>query len=81
MAKAKEKKKEGNIFVRILDRYFVKAGTLKENLKEVNLCRTQVKIGLAEEDLNYFLTNSIGNHHIIITGNHEDVVREFYKWM
>ena len=65
----------------LLDRYFVKAGTLAENLCETNLCRTQIRIGLAEEDLNYFLTKSIGNHHMIVTGDYEELVKEFYKWL
>lgn len=65
----------------LLDRYFVKAGTLEENLCETNLCRTQIRIRLEEEALRYFLTHSIGNHHLIVTGDHEEVVKEFYKWL
>ena len=65
----------------LLDRYFVKAGTLAENLCETNLCRTQIRIGLDEEDLNYFLTKSIGNHHLIVNGDYEELVKEFYKWL
>ena len=65
----------------LLDRYFVKAGTLAENLCETNLCRTQIRIGLDEEDLNYFLTRSIGNHHLIVNGDYEELVKEFYKWL
>jgi L-fucose isomerase-like protein len=65
----------------LLDRYFVRCGELKENLTETNLCRTQIRIALKEEDLNYFLTRSIGNHHLIVTGNHEEVVNEFFKWL
>lgn len=65
----------------LLDRYFVKCGELKENLKETNLCRTQVKIHLSEEDLNYFLTESIGNHHMIVNGDYVELVNEFYRWL
>ena len=36
---------------------------------------------LAEEDLNYFLTRSIGNHHMIVSGDYEALVHEFYKWL
>ena len=64
----------------LLDRYFAASGELKENLKETNLCRTQVRIGLSEKDLNYFLTNSIGNHHMIINGDYKALVDEFYRW-
>ena len=65
----------------LMDRYFVKKGELKENLCERNLCRTQVKIHMEEEDLNYFLTKSIGNHHMIINGDYVELVNEFYKWL
>ena len=65
----------------LMDRYFVRNAELKENLTETNLCRTQVKIHMKPEDLNYFLTNSIGNHHMIVNGQWEDLVTEFYKWL
>ena len=65
----------------LLDRCFVKAGILEENLKETNLCRTQIKIKLEEEDLNYFLTHSIGNHHLIISGDYTELIKEFYRWL
>ena len=65
----------------LLDRFFVKTGMLEENLSETNLCRTQIKIKLDEEDLRYFLTRSIGNHHLIISGDHEALIKEFYRWL
>lgn len=64
----------------LLDRHFVSAGLLSENLSEANLCRTQIKIRLGEEDLNYFLTRSIGNHHLIVTGDFREEVNEFFRW-
>ena len=64
----------------LLDRHFVRTGLLSENLCEANLCRTQIKIRLEEEDLNYFLTKSIGNHHLIVTGDFEEEVNEFFRW-
>ena len=65
----------------LLDRYFVAAGELKENLTETNLCRTQVRIHLDEETLRYFLTRSIGNHHLIVTGDWKELVDEYYRWL
>lgn len=62
----------------LLDKHFVQNGEILENLNERNLCRTQVKIKM--NNLNYFLTESIGNHHLICTGHHADLVEEFYKW-
>lgn len=64
----------------LMKEYFAVAGQLEENLKETNLCRTQVKIHLDEETLNYFLTESIGNHHLIVTGDWVELIDEFYKW-
>ena len=64
----------------LLDRHFVKAGLLSENLCETNLCRTQIRIRLEEEDLRYFLTRSIGNHHLIVNGDYEQEVEEFFRW-
>jgi len=64
----------------LMENYFVAAGELKENLKERNLCRTQVKIHLDEDTLEYFLTESIGNHHMIVNGDWVDLIDEFYKW-
>ena len=65
----------------LLDRHFVRTGELKENLTEVNLCRTQIRIHLKEDDLKYFLTQSIGNHHLIINGEYENLVEEFFRWI
>ncbi|MPN37331.1 hypothetical protein SDC9_184847 [bioreactor metagenome] len=65
----------------LLDRYFVGKGELIENLHETNLCRTQLKIHMNNEDLNYFLTKSIGNHHLICIGDYSEIVREFFKWI
>lgn len=75
--------KEGPITVFKTDglaqRYFVSSGTLAKNLSERNLCRTQVLLKL-DEDVNYFLTESIGNHHIIIKGDYVDLIHEFFRW-
>ncbi len=64
----------------LMQQYFAAAGELKENLKERNLCRTQVRIHLDEQTLEYFLTESIGNHHMIINGDWVELIDEFYKW-
>lgn len=77
------KLKEGPITVfktdGLLNEFFVTGGTLLENLSEYNLCRTQVRLKL-DKSVNYFLTESIGNHHLIIHGDHSALVEEFYKW-
>lgn len=41
-------------------------GTILENQDDERKCRTQILIQLDEtSDINYFLTSSIGNHHVI----------------
>ncbi|TET06496.1 MAG: hypothetical protein E3J83_05975 [Candidatus Atribacteria bacterium] len=59
--------------------YFVSGGEIVENLNEENLCRTQIRLRI-DEDVKYFLQNSIGNHHLICKGDYSKLVREFFKW-
>ena len=51
-----------------LKRHFVAEGELLGNQYEQNLCRTQVILQLDPGDARYFLTDPIGNHHIIVPG-------------
>ena len=51
-----------------LKRHFAAEGELIGNQYEQNLCRTQVLLQLKPEDAHYFLTDPIGNHHIIVPG-------------
>lgn len=60
-----------------LDRWFVSEGELLYNQYEDNLCRTQIAIRIPNEDAAYFLTDPIGNHHIIIPGHHKQLIQEF----
>ena len=60
-----------------LSRMFVAEGMLVENRAEAGLCRTQQVIRLADaEQTRYFLTNPIGNHHIIIPGHQAAALHE-----
>ncbi len=59
-----------------LDRHFAAQGELLYNQYEDNLCRTQVVLQLAPEDARYFLTDSIGNHHIILPGHCKALLEE-----
>lgn len=59
-----------------LDRHFVKAGTIVENLHEAHLCRTQIKLQL--DDFSYFLTKPINNHHLVCLGDHTAAIQEFF---
>ena len=60
-----------------LDRHFVAEGNLLYNQYQDNLCRTQAVLKLKPEDARYFLTEPIGNHHIILPGHCADLLNEF----
>ena len=60
-----------------LHRAFIAEGELFRNQYEANLCRTQVWLRLSPADARYFLTDPIGNHHIIIPGHHGELLHEF----
>jgi len=60
-----------------LKRHFAQEGMLVECQGKPDLCRTQQVIQLCnKEAAQYFLTNPIGNHHIIIPGHHKAVLDE-----
>ncbi len=59
-----------------LDRHFAAEGTLLRNQYEDHLCRTQVVLQMSPADARYFLTESIGNHHIILPGHCKDLLEE-----
>lgn len=62
----------------LMQEYFLSSGELLENLCEYNLCRTQIRLHL-NESVEYFLKDSIGNHHLIIQGNHSHIIEEFFR--
>ena len=53
---------------------FATDATLVRNQAERDLCRTQVVVK-APGTARYFLTDSIGNHHIIVPGHHTAALR------
>ena len=59
-----------------LKRHFAAEGELLGNQYEQNLCRTQVILRLNPADARYFLTDPIGNHHIIIPGRCKAMLEE-----
>ncbi len=63
----------------LMNEYFVSEADLIKNLSEYNLCRTQILLHM-DKPVSYFLTKSIGNHHLIITGDHTALVDEFFRW-
>lgn len=61
-----------------LKHYFVSKGILMNNLKEENLCRTQINVRL-NKDVKELLKNPCGNHHIILYGDYEELIDQFMK--
>ena len=61
-----------------LDEYYLSTGTLTENTNYINMCRTQVRIHM-NTPAEYFLKNPLGNHHIMLHGNYEDTLNEFFQ--
>ncbi len=58
-----------------LDKFFVSSAVLLENTVSESVCRTQVRLRL-EESCEYFLTNPIANHHVLIHGDYAGLFRE-----
>lgn len=66
-----------------LSRYFIAEGTMAINKPNPSLCRTQVNISLDDPALvrDYFLSDPIGNHHIVLPGYHQSLLEEFLHSM
>ncbi|MGI6607573.1 MAG: hypothetical protein ACOX1F_01145 [Erysipelotrichaceae bacterium] len=65
----------------LMDSYFVSPAKLIENLTKNDLCRSQIKIKIDDDTIDYFLTESIGNHHLICAGDYTELVDEFFRWI
>ena len=57
-----------------LSRHFVCEGELLRCEAKPDLCRTQTVLRLPSSAASYFLTEPIGNHHIILPGHHAAVL-------
>ena len=63
-----------------LSRHFIAEGTLVRNQAKPDLCRTQQVIELDDKgQTKYFLTQPIGNHHIIVPGHLKELLEEILK--
>ena len=62
-----------------LSRRFIVEGELIENQSKPDLCRTQQLIRLSDKSqTSYFLTNPIGNHHIILPGHLKELLERMF---
>ena len=60
-----------------LDHFAYSKAKLINNLNSEFACRTQVLVDFEDNDIDYFLKNPIGNHHILVEGNHSNLIEEF----
>ncbi len=61
-----------------MERFFISRAKLLECTSNPNMCRTQLHLCL-DEPLDYFLERSIGNHHVIVKGNHVDKLHSVFQ--
>ncbi len=61
-----------------LDEYYVSSGYLIENTNLVSICRTQLRVRL-DKPVDYFLRDPLGNHHVLVKGNHTILMEEFMR--
>lgn len=61
-----------------LDQYFVSSAHLLENTNNASFYRTQIRLKL-NASVNYFLNNSLGNHHIVVPGNCAKKLDKFFQ--
>lgn len=62
-----------------VSRQFVAEGCLSASLSQPGLCRTQLAICLDDtRQVDYFLNDPIGNHHIVIKGHHQELFEQLF---
>jgi L-fucose isomerase-like protein len=63
-----------------LTRHFAEEGQLMKSQAQPDLCRTQQVIQLDNtQRASYFLTNPIGNHHIVVPGHCRVLLEELFR--
>ncbi len=67
------------VFGEDLNEYWVSGGTIIDNLVNDKGCRTQIRVAM-DESVDYFLEESLANHHIIIPGDHVQEIIEFFDF-
>ena len=63
-----------------MERFFICKARLLECTTNPNMCRTQLHLRL-DEPLDYFLERSIGNHHVIVRGNHVENLSTVFRML
>ncbi len=68
------------IFGDDLSDYWVSGGTIIDNLVNDKGCRTQIRVAL-DESVDYFLEESLANHHIVVLGDFQEDFIDFFEFM
>jgi len=67
---------------RNMERCFVSPGTVNECTDNPNMCRTQFVVTIGNSaTLEYFMERSIGNHHVIVRGDHAEGLSTMFKML
>jgi L-fucose isomerase-like protein len=61
-----------------LNNWWISTGTILSNPEDDHCCRTQVLVRL-DDSVEYFLEDSLANHHIMILGDHRSLIELFLK--
>ena len=61
-----------------LDKYFVSSGYILDNTASESNSRTEVLYKM-NEDPSYFLKNALGNHHVLVRGDHQELIKSFLE--
>jgi L-fucose isomerase-like protein len=62
-----------------LSKAFISFGKIVERPEREDSCRTQIKIEIPSPDIAKLKENPLGNHHLIIPGNHMKLLEYFCK--
>lgn len=62
-----------------LDEFFVSTGTTVQHEHEERCCRTQIRVKM-DNPVSYFITNPIGNHHLLIRNDYKNLIKIFFEY-
>jgi len=68
------------VFGENLGIYWVSGGTIIDNLVNDKGCRTQIRVAM-DEPVDYFLEESLANHHIIVLGDLQHDFVSFFEFV
>lgn len=68
------------VFGEDLSDYWVSGGTIIDNLVNDKGCRTQIRVAM-DEPVDYFLEESLANHHIVVLGDLRHEFANFFEFM